>query len=75
LEYIKMNLRHLRTFVIVADAGGFGRAIARLNLSQSAASRQIIALEAELGIPLFDRIGRRLRLNSEGEDLLWRSRR
>jgi DNA-binding transcriptional LysR family regulator len=43
--------------------------------SQSAASRQIIALEAELGIPLFDRIGRRLHLNSEGEDLLGRSRR
>jgi LysR family transcriptional regulator, cyn operon transcriptional activator len=60
---------------MVADAGSFGRAIARLNLSQSAASRQIIALEAELGIPLFDRIGRRLRLNSEGEDILWRSRR
>jgi LysR family cyn operon transcriptional activator len=71
-----MNLRHLRTFVTVADAGSVGRATARLNLSQSAASRQIIALEAELGIPLFDRIGRRrLRLNSEGEDLLWRSRR
>jgi LysR family cyn operon transcriptional activator len=70
-----MNLRHLRTFVTVADAGSFGRATARLNLSQSAASRQIIALEAELGIPLFDRVGRRLRLNSEGEDLLWRSRR
>ena len=70
-----MNLRHLRTFVTVADAGSFARAIAKLNLSQSAASRQIIALEAELGIPLFDRIGRRLRLNSEGEDLLWRGRR
>ncbi len=70
-----MNLRHLRTFVTVAEAGGFGRATGRLNLSQSAASRQIIALEAELGIPLFDRIGRRLHLNSEGEDLLWRSRR
>jgi LysR family transcriptional regulator, cyn operon transcriptional activator len=70
-----MNLRHLRTFVTVADAGSFARATVRLNLSQSAASRQIIALEAELGIPLFDRIGRRLRLNSEGDDLLWRSRR
>jgi LysR family transcriptional regulator, cyn operon transcriptional activator len=70
-----MNIRHLRTFVTVADAGSFARAIAQLNLSQSAASRQIIALEAELGIPLFDRIGRRLRLNSEGEDLLWRGRR
>jgi DNA-binding transcriptional LysR family regulator len=68
-----MNFRHLRTFVAVADAGSFGRA--RLNMSQSAASRQIMALEAELGIPLFDRIGRRLHLNSEGKDLLWRSRR
>src|SRR5262245_4636381 len=68
-----MNLRNLRTFVAVADAGSFGRA--RLNLSQSAASRQIMALEGELGIPLFDRVGRRLHLNSDGKDLLWRSRR
>jgi LysR family nitrogen assimilation transcriptional regulator len=40
-----------------------------------AASRQIKALEAELGVLLFDRIGRRLQLTSEGEDLLRRSRR
>jgi Bacterial regulatory helix-turn-helix protein, lysR family len=42
----------------------------RLRLSQPAASRQILALEAELGIPLFDRIGRRIKLTSAGEDLL-----
>ncbi len=69
-----MNLRHLRTFVSVADAGGFARASAKLNLSQSAASRQIHALEADLRVMLFDRIGRRVHLTSEGEDLLWRSR-
>jgi LysR family cyn operon transcriptional activator len=70
-----MNLRYLRTFVTVADDGGVARAAARLNLSQPAASRQINALETELGVPLFDRIGRHVQLTSEGRDLLWRSRR
>jgi DNA-binding transcriptional LysR family regulator len=69
-----MNLRHLRTFVAVADAGGFGRALGRLHLSQPAASRQIDALEAELGVLLFERSGRGIRLTSSGEDLLRRSR-
>ena len=70
-----MNLRHLRTFVAVAEAGGVGRASARVNLSQPAASRQIHALEAELGVSLFDRIRQRVQLTSEGEDLLRSSRR
>jgi DNA-binding transcriptional LysR family regulator len=71
----QMELRHLRTFVTIADAGGVSRAMARLNLSQPALSRQIRALETELGVQLFDRIGRRVQLTSEGEDLLRRSRR
>lgn len=70
-----MNLRHLRAFAAVADAGGFARAAARLNVSQPALSRQIRALEDELGVALFDRIGRRVRLSSEGEDLLRGGRR
>lgn len=65
-----MNLRHLRTFVDTAESGSIARAGARLKVSQPAASRQILALEAELGVQLFDRVGRRLRLTSEGEDLL-----
>jgi DNA-binding transcriptional LysR family regulator len=64
-----MNLRQLRTFIAIADAGGVARAAARLHLSQPATSRQIAALEADLGVPLFDRIGRRVQLTSEGEDL------
>jgi LysR family transcriptional regulator, cyn operon transcriptional activator len=72
---MKMNVDQLRTFVTVVEAGGVHRAVARLNLSQPAASRQISALEAALGVPLFDRIGRRLKLTSEGEALLRFSRR
>lgn len=69
-----MNLRFLRTFVAIADNAGFARAAARLNLTQSAASRQIQSLEDELGLRLFARIGRNARLTPEGEDLLVRSR-
>lgn len=70
-----MNLRQLQTLITVADAGGFASATGRLNLSQPAASRQIQALESELGVLLFDRIGRRLQLTSEGEDIVRRGRR
>ncbi len=70
-----MDLHQLRTFVAIADHGGVARAALRVNLSQPAASRQIQGLEAELGMRLFDRIGRRMRLTSEGEDLLPRARR
>jgi LysR family transcriptional regulator, cyn operon transcriptional activator len=72
---MKMNLRHLRTFVAIVDAGGIHRAATRLHLTQPAASRQVQALEVEFGVLLFDRIGRRLHLTSEGEELLRRSRR
>jgi LysR family cyn operon transcriptional activator len=69
-----VNLRQLETFVCVADAGSFARALARLHLTQPAASRQILALEADLGVSLFDRVGRGLRLTAAGEDLLRQSR-
>jgi LysR family cyn operon transcriptional activator len=71
----QVNFRQLRAFIAVVDAGGVHRAAARLHLTQPALSRQIQALEAELGVPLFDRIGRRMQLTAEGEDLLRRGRR
>jgi len=74
-QELGMNLRQLQTFVLIAESGGFARAEGQLHVSQPAASRQILALEADLGIPLFDRIGRRIKLTSEGEDLLRRGRR
>src|SRR5262245_45817980 len=70
-----MNLQHLRTFIAIADAGGVHRAASHVNLSQPAASRQIQALESELGERLFDRVGRGIQLTSAGEDLLRRGRR
>jgi DNA-binding transcriptional LysR family regulator len=75
MKRIDLGFRHLRTFVAVADAGGVNSAAARLSLSQPAASRQIQALESALGVPLFDRVGRRVQLTAQGEDLLRRSRR
>jgi len=70
-----VDIRHLRAFAAVADTGGFARAATRIHLSQPALSRQIRALEAGLGVRLFDRVGRRVGLTSEGEDLLRRARR
>src|SRR5262249_58773377 len=60
----QMNLRHLRTFVAIADGGGVTSAASRLNMTQPTASRQIDALENELGVSLFDRVGRGLQLTS-----------
>ena len=65
-----MDLREIRTFVTVADLGGVSRAAERLYITQPALSRRIAGLEAELGLRLFDRVGRRLLLTSEGAQLL-----
>jgi LysR family cyn operon transcriptional activator len=70
-----MNLRDLRAFAAVVELGGFARAAVKVNRSQPALSRQVHALEAELGVRLFDRVGRRAQLTLEGEDLLRRARR
>jgi DNA-binding transcriptional LysR family regulator len=62
----------LRVFHAVAEAGSFTRAGEMLNLSQSAISRQISALEAGLKVPLFHRHARGLILTEQGE-LLYRT--
>ena len=65
-----MDLKRLRTFVMVADVGTVSKAALHLHISQSALSRQIADLEGECGFRLFDRIGRRLFLTTRGEQLL-----
>ena len=65
-----MDLRHARTFVTVAELGTVSKAALHLRVAQPALSRQLIDLENELGLRLFDRVGRRLLLTGEGEQLL-----
>jgi DNA-binding transcriptional LysR family regulator len=69
-----VDLRHLRYFVAVADAGGFSKAAVRLRVSQPALWRQVRQLEQDLGVRLFDRVGRRVRVTGQGEDLLAQGR-
>jgi len=63
-----MSLKNLRTLVAIADTGSFVAAASRLGLTQSAVSQQIQALEAELGVTLFDRHGRSPQLNTDGRE-------
>ncbi|MBL8790296.1 MAG: LysR family transcriptional regulator [Rhizobiales bacterium] len=64
-----MDWDKLRIFHAVADAGSFTHAGHELNLSQSAVSRQISALEEDLNVPLFHRHARGLILTEQGEVL------
>lgn len=63
-------LTHLRCFVAVAEERHFGRAAARLHLTQPALSRTIARLERSLGAQLFERTSRTVNLSSAGEVLL-----
>ncbi|HEY5619722.1 MAG TPA: LysR family transcriptional regulator [Vicinamibacterales bacterium] len=70
-----MDLRQLEIIRAIADTGSFTAAGEKLHVSQSAISRQVLLLEAELGEAVFDRIGRRIRITPTGESLLQLSHR
>jgi DNA-binding transcriptional LysR family regulator len=65
-----MDLRHAQTFVAVVDHGTVSKAARFLRVAQPALSRHVAALEHDLGVRLFDRVGRRLLLTSDGEQLV-----
>jgi DNA-binding transcriptional LysR family regulator len=70
-----MDLRRLRTFVAVAELGTVSKAAVHLRIGQPALSRQIADLQQELGLRLFDHVGRGLVLTAEGKQLLADCRR
>jgi len=69
-----IELRLLRYFVVVAETEHVGRAAARLHISQSPLSRQIRQLEELLGVLLFERERRRIRITTSGRWLLGAAR-
>ncbi len=70
ISWIWMELRHLRTFVAVAEEGSFTRASDRLHIVQSAVSAGVRTLERDLGVTLFDRTTHQVRLSDAGRVLL-----
>lgn len=70
----RVELRQLRSFVITAEELHVGRAAARLHLTQPSLSRQIAALERDVGAPLFTRVRRRFGLTPAGEIFLGAAR-
>ncbi|MBR1987048.1 MAG: LysR family transcriptional regulator [Mogibacterium sp.] len=65
-----MENRNAKTFVKIVEAGSFTKAAELLGYSQAAVTAQIKSMEKELGVPLFDRIGKRVYLTHEGKTFL-----
>jgi DNA-binding transcriptional LysR family regulator len=70
-----MTVRRLSHVVALAEAGSFARAADRVHLSQPALSRSIQAIEAELGLRLFDRAARGVTITQAGKRIVERARR
>ncbi|MDX8482551.1 LysR family transcriptional regulator [Mesorhizobium sp. VK24D] len=70
---MNIQLRHVRSFIAVAQEKSFARAAQRLNVSQPALSQTIIQLEENTGFPLFERTTRAVSLTPSGEKLLARA--
>jgi DNA-binding transcriptional LysR family regulator len=70
-----MELRQLEYVVAVADHGGFTRAAAALRVSQPSLSHGVRAVEDELGLELFARLGRAVQLTAAGEEVVDSARR
>ena len=71
---MSVDLRHFRSFVVVAEEGNIGRAATRLFITQPALSRQMQQLEQHLGVALFERVPRGVELTDAGRELLEKAR-
>jgi len=69
-----MEIRNLRTFLMIVEQGSYQKAAEMLNYTQSTVSSQIQQLERDLGRPLFERMGRRMVLTEYGRTILEKSR-
>ncbi|MGB0905409.1 MAG: LysR family transcriptional regulator, partial [Mangrovicoccus sp.] len=65
-----LEFRHLKSIKAIHDAGGLARAADLLNVTQSALSHQIKGLEAQVGMELFVRRAKPMRLSPAGQKLL-----
>ncbi|CDZ93844.1 LysR family transcriptional regulator [Pseudomonas saudiphocaensis] len=68
-----MDLANLNAFIAIAETGSFSLAGERLHLTQPAVSKRLAALELQLGVRLFDRLGREIGLTEAGRALLPRA--
>src|SRR5690349_1316914 len=64
-----VELRELRIFLVLADELHFGRTAERMGISQPGVSEAVRVLESRLGVKVFERTSRRVRLTPEGEQL------
>ncbi|MFT7522041.1 MAG: DNA-binding transcriptional LysR family regulator [Kiritimatiellia bacterium] len=67
---INFDWNRARAFLVTAEEGSFSAAARKLDSTQPTVGRQIAALEAELDVLLFERVGRSLKLTSTGQDLI-----
>ncbi|MGQ7843543.1 LysR family transcriptional regulator [Granulosicoccus sp. 3-233] len=70
-----MDIATMKAFVAVAESGSFSRASEQLFMTQPAVSKRVAALEDDLGVTLFDRLGRGIQLTEAGQKFLTSSRR
>jgi LysR family hydrogen peroxide-inducible transcriptional activator len=69
-----MEVHQLRYVCAIADTGNFSRAAERCQVAQPSLSQQVLKLEEELGVKLFDRLGRSIRLTEAGRAFIPRAR-
>ena len=69
-----LELKNIRTFLAVADQGSYQKAADFLGYTQSTVTVQIHQLEQSLGVPLLERVGRRMVLTQMGEQVLSQAR-